>query len=74
MLVLSRKLDEKIVIDDNIEITVLSIDNGSVQLGISAPKSIDIVRSELLEDVKAENKAAVKNKSGLDKLNKLDFK
>lgn len=74
MLVLSRKLDEKIVIDDNIEITVLSIDNGSVQLGISAPKNIDIVRSELLEDVKAENKAAVENKSGLDKLNKLDFK
>jgi len=74
MLVLSRKLDEKIVIDDNIEITVLSIENGSVQLGISAPKSIDIVRSELLEDVKAENKAAVESKSGLEKLNNLDLK
>lgn len=74
MLVLSRKLDEKIVIDDNIEITVLSIENGSVQLGISAPKSIDIVRSELLEDVKAENKAAVENKNGLEKLNNLDLK
>jgi carbon storage regulator len=44
MLVLSRKLNEKIVIDDQIQITVLGIDNGKVQLGIEAPKNIEILR------------------------------
>ncbi|MFP4372317.1 MAG: carbon storage regulator CsrA [Halanaerobium sp.] len=73
MLVLSRKLNEKIVIDDQIEITVVGIENGKVQLGIDAPKNIEIMRKELLEDVKEENQEAVKNKKLLDKLNKIEF-
>lgn len=73
MLVLSRKLNEKIVIDDQIEITVVSIENGKVQLGIEAPKEIEIMRKELLEDVKEENQKAVKNKKLLDKLNNIKF-
>ena len=73
MLVLSRKLNEKIVIDDQIEITVVGIENGKVQLGIEAPKEIEIMRKELLEDVKEENKEAVKNKKLLDQLNKIKF-
>ncbi|MCC3145220.1 carbon storage regulator CsrA [Halanaerobium sp. Z-7514] len=68
MLVLSRKLNEKIIIDGNIEITVLAVENGSVKLGIKAPKEIEILRKELLEEVKAENKAAVQNKRYLKKL------
>jgi carbon storage regulator len=74
MLVLSRKLNEKIVIDDQIEITVVGIDNGKVQLGIEAPKNIEILRKELLDDVKEENKEAVKNKKLLDQLNNIKFK
>jgi carbon storage regulator len=74
MLVLSRKLNEKIIIDENIEIKVLSIDNGSVQLGITAPKHIEILRQELLEDVKAENRAALKNKRSLKDLQNLNLK
>lgn len=73
MLVLSRKSNEKIVIDDQIEITVVSIGNGKVQLGIEAPKEIEIMRKELLEDVKEENQKAVKNKKLLDKLNNIKF-
>lgn len=73
MLVLSRKLNEKIVIDDQIEITVVGIENGKVQLGIEAPKEIDIMRKELLEDVKEENKEAVKNKKLLNQLNNIKF-
>jgi len=48
MLVLSRKLGEKIRIGDSIEITVTSIERGKIRLGIEAPRDISIVRSELL--------------------------
>ncbi|MGM0548770.1 MAG: carbon storage regulator CsrA [Bacillota bacterium] len=73
MLVLSRKLNEKIVIDDQIELTVVGIENGKVQLGIEAPRSIEILRKELIEDVKEENKKAVKNKKLLEELNNIKF-
>jgi carbon storage regulator len=73
MLVLSRKLNEKIVIDDQIEITVVGIENGKVQLGIEAPKEIEIMRKELLEDVKEENQKAAENKKLLDQLNNIKF-
>jgi carbon storage regulator CsrA len=73
MLVLSRKLDESIVIGDNINIKIVSIEKGIVKLGIDAPKDISIIRNELLEDVKELNIAASKNvdDTGLDMLSKL---
>jgi carbon storage regulator len=48
MLVLSRKLGEKIYIGDNICITVVDIDRGKIRLGIEAPREIEIFRQELL--------------------------
>jgi carbon storage regulator len=48
MLVLSRKLGEKIHIGDNICITVVDIDRGKVRLGIEAPRNIPVYRQELL--------------------------
>jgi carbon storage regulator CsrA len=60
MLVLARKLDESIVLGDDITVKVISIDKGVVKLGIDAPKNISIMRSELLEDVKDANIAAAK--------------
>jgi len=61
MLVLARKLDESIVIGDNITIKVISIEKGIVKFGIDAPRDISIMRSELLEDVKEHNIAASKD-------------
>lgn len=70
MLVLARKLDESIVLGDDITIKVISIEKGVVKLGIDAPKSVSIVRSELLEDVKDANIASSKEVK-LDDLNLL---
>ena len=47
MLVLSRKLGEKIFIGDNICITVVDIDRGKIRLGIEAPRDVKVVRGEL---------------------------
>lgn len=48
MLVLSRKLGEKIFINNNICITVVDIDRGKIRLGIEAPREVPIFRKELL--------------------------
>ncbi len=48
MLVLQRRLGEKIYIDPNIWITVIDIDRGKVRLGIEAPRDVKIYRQELM--------------------------
>ena len=48
MLVLSRKLNEKIVIDGGITVTVVKIDRNQVRLGIEAPGDVSVYREELL--------------------------
>lgn len=53
MLVLSRKLDEKIVIDGGIVITVVKIDRNQVRIGIEAPSHVPIYREEILPAAQA---------------------
>lgn len=53
MLVLTRKILQKIIIAENIVVTVISIKGGRVKLGLEAPEEIPIVRQELLDDEKA---------------------
>jgi carbon storage regulator len=48
MLVLSRKINEKIVIDGNIVVTVVKIDRNQVRIGIEAPGSVRVFREEIL--------------------------
>ena len=48
MLVLSRKLGEKIIIGDNIILTVVKIDRNQIRLGIEAPRDVPIFREEML--------------------------
>ena len=55
MLVLSRKINEKIKIGEDIELTIISISGDNVRIGIQAPKDIKILRSEVLEDIKKQN-------------------
>jgi carbon storage regulator len=58
MLVLSRQIDETIMIGDDIEVTVVDIRGDKVRLGISAPKAVAVHRKEVYEAIRKENKAA----------------
>ena len=71
MLVLTRKKDEKVVIDDDIEITVVAVEGGKVQLGIDAPQEVEIYREEIYEKVKSENIEATRKKVTVDQLKEI---
>lgn len=60
MLILTRKKDESIIINGNIEIQIMSIEEGKVKIGIEAPKDIEIFRSEVFEKIEAANQEASK--------------
>jgi len=49
LLVLSRKIGERIIINDNIVLVVLAVEKGKVKLGIEAPKEMPIFKKELLD-------------------------
>ena len=51
MLILTRRLGESIIIEDNIKITVIDINNQQIKLGIDAPKHITINREEIAKKV-----------------------
>lgn len=70
MLILSRKKDESIIIGNDIEITIIGIEDDKVKLGINAPKNIDIHRKEIYLQIQEENQKAsqVKNNINIDQL------
>lgn len=61
MLVLSRKMNEEIVIGDNIRITVVEIGPGRVKIGVSAPRDVSVDRGEIAER-KRESAEAIAEK------------
>ncbi|WP_039042128.1 carbon storage regulator CsrA [Sporosarcina sp. ZBG7A] len=59
MLVLSRKTNETINIGDNIELRILEVKGDTVRIGIEAPKSVDILRGELVQSISETNAEAI---------------
>lgn len=63
MLALSRKKNEALVINNNIEITILEIKGDQVKIGVSAPKDIPVYRKEVYVQIQKENEEAMNSDS-----------
>lgn len=63
MLVLTRKKGQSIVVNDNIEITVLDIQGDQIRIGIEAPKEISVHRKEVYLEIQEENRKAAESKA-----------
>ena len=59
MLVLSRKINETILIGDEVRVTLLGIDGDKIKIGVDAPRDIKVFREELIEATKSTNKQAL---------------
>lgn len=73
MLILSRKVNEKIKIGDDITIGLIEIRGDQVKIGIEAPKNIKVFRQEVFESIQQENKAAAAS-ANIETLSKLFLK
>lgn len=70
MLALSRKKNEAIIINNNIEVTILEVKGDQVKIGITAPKEVPIYRKEVYLQIQEANKAAV-DADGMEALKEL---
>ena len=61
MLILSRKTNEKIMIGEDISISIIEIRGDQVRIGVDAPKKVKVFRQEVFDAIKAENKAAAQS-------------
>lgn len=59
MLILSRKKEESLILNGNIEVKILEVANGIVKLGIVAPRDVEVHRKEIYDKIKEENRASV---------------
>ena len=70
MLILSRKVDQKIRIGDDIVITLIDVKGDQVKIGVEAPSNVKVYRQEVFEAIQSENKAAASQIS-MERLGKL---
>ena len=70
MLALTRKKGESLVINNNIEISILEVRGDQIKIGITAPKDVPIFRKEVYKQIQEENRASV-SAEGLEALKKM---
>ena len=70
MLALTRKKGESLVINNNIEISILEVRGDQIKIGITAPKDVPIYRKEVYKQIQEENRALV-SAEGLEALKKM---
>ena len=68
MLILSRKINEKIMIGDDISVSIIEIRGDQVRIGVDAPKTVKVFRQEVFDAIRAENKAAAQSTAVLPAL------
>lgn len=73
MLVLSRKAGQSILIGHNVEVKIIEVQGDQVRIGISAPRDVNILRKELMDEVRRVNREAVVDNSrvSLEELNRV---
>lgn len=71
MLALSRKVNESIMIGNDVELTILEVKGDQVKVGIRAPKSVPIYRKEIYLQIQQANKEAVEESISTEALEKL---
>lgn len=68
MLYLTRKIGETIVINEDVEVTVVSVSGKVVKLGFNFPPDVAVMRKEVFDRIQAENRAAAENAPNLSNL------
>ena len=68
MLILSRKVDEKIKIGNDISIQSIGISGDQVKIGVDAPKTVKVFREEVYDDIQRQNREAALGSTALDAL------
>jgi carbon storage regulator len=61
MLILSRKVNEKIMIGEDISVSIIEVRGDQVRLGVDAPKNVKVFRQEVFDAIRAENRAAAES-------------
>ena len=74
MLILSRKIDEKIRIGDDITISIIEIRGDQVKVGVEAPRNVKVYRQEVFDAIQTENKSAADVETSDDLLKLLSQK
>ena len=69
MLILSRKVNEKIMIGDDISVSIVEIKGDQIRLGVVAPRNVKVYRQEIYDAIMAENKEALESVVKIPKLN-----
>lgn len=71
MLILARKVNERIIIGDDIEISIVEIKGDQVKLGVNAPRDVKVYRHEVYESIQRENRLAAESAGELPEVDDL---